>query len=160
LAIDLETIIVTKTDWVALGRPPAAPPWKIILVQGPDPGELWSRRKTGVVSQSPDEPSPHMTADRKGLEVGERLAKVIEKDPSLLQKALEKNRNWADRVRDGEKPALREWERILQYSTAARVCKILRDPSERGKRLRQSIVFTKLIKEFIDRHGEQGMSQP
>jgi DNA-binding transcriptional ArsR family regulator len=144
LAIDLEITVVTKIDWEALGEPPASPPWEIVLVEGPDPRKLWATRGGKVNRATSPKASPHRAADQRGLELGQRLAKALEKDSSLIKLALEKNREWAGRVGDGEKSLLREWERILRYSTPARVCKILREPSERGNRLRQSIVFSRL----------------
>lgn len=72
------------------------------------------------------------------------IADRIKADPGLLEVARANIRRW--RERSGDKPWMREWERILERG-AAGVVALLQEHSDTANRLRSSTPFVGILNE-------------
>ncbi|MFA5508806.1 MAG: hypothetical protein WC314_22320 [Vulcanimicrobiota bacterium] len=79
----------------------------------------------------------HQEIDERSLRLAHEVARRIDRDPSLLAKV----RAWADRQ---TAPAMVEWQLILHGSWSA-IRATLLDPTDLGKRLRQSSPFVGIL---------------
>src|SRR5262245_5376560 len=78
-----------------------------------------------------------MRARRLAAAIAERL----EMDPTLVPRARRFIADRLTRAAPGEQRPLREWDRILQTMSTARLRRFLVDPGERATRLRQTLPF-------------------
>lgn len=87
----------------------------------------------------------HQDLEDLSLRYAEAIAKRIRKEPELIERA----RAWLrSRMAQASKPEvreLREWERVLESTTPARLSRFLVDSSERAVRLRQTNPFLDVL---------------
>jgi hypothetical protein len=81
----------------------------------------------------------HEQVDRRSLALAEAVAEVIDRDPERrgLDRARSNCRRWTSESRS---PAVEEWRRILEQDWRV-IRRILLDPGEEGRRLRQNSPF-------------------
>jgi IclR helix-turn-helix domain len=102
-----------------------------------------------LVSQPPARPrkgkKTHATLDGRALAIATEIARRLESDPSLIDRAMERIDR---RLRDAdprERRQLLEWRRLFRTSSRARLKRLLTSRSERGTRLRQSLPFLGIL---------------
>lgn len=101
--------------------------------------------------QSHDDEGPwgsHEFLDELRLEYGRAIAEKLDLSPhAVLRHAVANLDRWLVAAEfDPEEIALRrEWRELLEVADIARIREILVDPSEEGKRLRQSSPFSGLL---------------
>lgn len=96
----------------------------------------------------------HDVIDRRSLAMAEVIARRISENPRLLDVARANLKRWLATCSPGSKPALLEWEEILQDGLESAV-ETLRGTDERSTRLRQSSPFAG--EEFITRSERMGI---
>jgi len=89
--------------------------------------------------------SDHRRVDERSLAMHRLVARKLLADPALMDRARDNLRRWQESD-GGPKPALAEWERILQ-GPADQVADFLAERSERAIRLRQSSPFAGVLTE-------------
>jgi hypothetical protein len=89
--------------------------------------------------------SDHNRLDERSLAMHQLIAKKVQADPALLNKARENLRRWQE-IDGSPMPALTEWEQLLS-SPVAQVTQFLSEQSERATRLRQSSPFAGILTE-------------
>ncbi|MFL5605400.1 MAG: hypothetical protein ACJ8AD_03020 [Gemmatimonadaceae bacterium] len=83
----------------------------------------------------------HGDYDARSLALGKKIADRLARDASLVARARIQDR-WS-KASGRERKELDEWRRILDTATPAR----LRNPGERGTRLRQTLPFLGVVSE-------------
>jgi hypothetical protein len=86
--------------------------------------------------------SDHKRIEERSLQLHKEIARRLQNDPQLLQRAKENLIRWI--ARDGEIPVWREWIEILN-GPLSRVLSVLLSPGERATRLRQSSPFCGIL---------------
>jgi hypothetical protein len=89
--------------------------------------------------------SDHSRLDERSLAMHQLIAKKVQADPALLDKARHNMRRWRDSD-GGPRLALAEWEEILR-GPVDQVAQFLSERSERATRLRQSSPFAGILTE-------------
>ena len=69
------------------------------------------------------------------------VASKLSRDPTLIERARDYVKRRLEKASPAERRTHEEWDRILRTMSPARLQKFLVDPSERAKRLRQSLPF-------------------
>ena len=90
----------------------------------------------------------HQYLDRRSLALHREIAKMLEKDPSLIKAALNNIRRWVESYKKSGSPlpeSLKEWSYILAKESRNEIIRLLRARSEKAKRLRQSSPFAGII---------------
>lgn len=83
----------------------------------------------------------HADHDRGARQLGAEVAEALTRDPSLIERARSyTEKRWRE-ASPQERKELDEWRRILRTASPARLRRILTDPGERSKRLRQTLPF-------------------
>jgi hypothetical protein len=100
----------------------------------------------------------HEWIDRRSLALHEAVAAKLEADPSLLNVARDNLDRW---LRVASRPALLEWQRLLEVTPVPQLLALLRASDERAARLRQSSPFAGVLtpaerQAILDRHGPGG----
>ena len=85
----------------------------------------------------------HRMAEERSLALHHAVAARLRSDPSLLDAARRRVREWAGRG-DVSRFYVEEWERVLGGSVEE-VCALLVDPSERARALRQVTPFAGVV---------------
>ena len=89
--------------------------------------------------------SDHSRLDERSLAMHQLIAKKLQANPALLDKARHNMRRW--QASDGSaRLALAEWEQILR-GPVNQVAQFLSERSERATRLRQSSPFAGILTE-------------
>ena len=89
--------------------------------------------------------SDHSRLDERSLAMHQLIAKKVQADPALLDKARQNVRRWQE-SEGSPKLALAEWEQILS-APVNQVAQFLAERSERATRLRQSSPFAGILTE-------------
>lgn len=98
----------------------------------------------------------HELLDQRALAMEQKVAEKLRADPSLLCRAHATLERWLKTVSPQARPALLEWQSILDGSLEE-ICSMLEATDERATRLRQSSPFcgiltreerTKIIQEY------------
>jgi hypothetical protein len=84
----------------------------------------------------------HDWIDRRSLALHQAVAEKLEASPELLDVARANVSRW---LRTNPSRALFEWQAVLETSSLAEVLDLLRSPSERAVRLRQSSPFAGVL---------------
>ena len=110
-----------------------------ITIFGPDPSAfipVEDAEKGSRIRQ-------HRDYDERALHRARRLADLLVREPALRERALV----WVDeRLREeGENRELREWQRILNTTSPARLRRLLTSDTDRAVRLRQSLPFWSVL---------------
>jgi hypothetical protein len=84
--------------------------------------------------------SSHRFIEERSLAMVAKIVEIIDQDPtrSGLQKARENSQRWTP------SPALQEWQQLLERPWEE-IRRVLLDPSEEGRRLRQSDPFVGIL---------------
>ena len=86
-------------------------------------------------------PLPHADKERRLEKLSEKLARLIEQDPSLLRRAKDHIRRLLRENQGAAARDLAEWQDILERFPMDRLLQFLVSSSERATRLRQSSPF-------------------
>lgn len=86
----------------------------------------------------------HASIDQRSLALGQAVARRLRDDPALVTRARATLRRWVNTCSPRVRPALLEWDRVLQ-SPVAEVLEVLTGTSERAIRLRQSNPFAGVL---------------
>lgn len=141
-AIQVEVRGRTRADLDALSDRESEDLLDAIPLLGIPPGGLLERYRDLWKARNIRGHSDH---DERSLALGQALAQAIANDPSLVEEARRYvTRRWR-KASTGERNELREWKRILAAASPASLRKLLRDPGERGTRLRQTNPFVGLL---------------
>lgn len=89
--------------------------------------------------------SDHSRLDERSLAMHRLIARKVQADPALLDRARANLRRWQE-TEGSPKLALAEWEQILR-SPVDQVAQFLTERSERATRLRQSSPFAGVLTE-------------
>ena len=100
----------------------------------------------------------HEWIDRRSLALHEAVAAKLEADPSLLGVARENLDRW---IRVARRPALLEWQRLIEGTPVPQLLALLHASDERAARLRQSSPFPGVLtpeerQAILERHGPLG----
>ncbi|MGQ0445692.1 MAG: hypothetical protein ACT4O2_11355 [Beijerinckiaceae bacterium] len=89
--------------------------------------------------------SDHSRVDERSLAMHRLVAKKVQADPDLLEKARENLRRWR-KAEGSPSLTLAEWENVLS-GPVAQVAQFLEERTERATRLRQSSPFAGILTE-------------
>lgn len=124
----------TEADLTALSFQKAA----TVPIFGPDPIAFMQ----GLEIKASGRFQQHYHHDERALHRARRLADLLVKEPNLRERALD----WlAERLQEDENKELREWQRILQTTSPARLRRLLTADTDRAVRLRQSLPFWSVL---------------
>ena len=90
----------------------------------------------------------HLHLDKRSLALHRVIARMLEKDPSIIKKARNNIRRWIESYKKSDSAipeSLREWSDILLKESPKKIAGLLRARSEKAKRLRQSSPFAGII---------------
>ena len=89
----------------------------------------------------------HPFLDRRSLAFHAAIANKLRADPKLLEKVRDRLRRTLsdERVSISTRDAYREWLEVIEQHSFEEVLSLLVDPSEEGKRLRQSTPFAGML---------------
>lgn len=102
--------------------------------------------------QQPENPLTHSEKDRRLCLLSGRLAKAIERDPSLIRRAKEHINRLFEEDQGAATRDIMEWRDILANYSIQRLSGFLTSSSKRANRLRQSNPFFAIIDN--DEHAE------
>ena len=88
--------------------------------------------------------NPHGTIDARSLAMDRLIAQRLRLDPSLLGKAREVLQRWLQSCDGSVRPALKEWQGILDGPFAL-ILETLESDDEKSVRLRQSSPFCGIL---------------
>ena len=100
-----------------------------------------------------DNPNPtvhgvgHPHIDRRALAMARLVAEKIDRDPGLLQVAIDNLERWAHMDEHVLPPALVEWQELIARHSWPELRAILIQDTDEGQRLRSSSPFVGIISE-------------
>lgn len=97
----------------------------------------------------------HEWIDQRSLALHEAVAARLEADPALLEVARANLQRWLSTT---PRPALLEWQQLLDVTPLPQLLTLLRSTGDRAARLRQSSPFAGLLtpeerQSILDRYG-------
>jgi hypothetical protein len=87
----------------------------------------------------------HEWVDQRSLALDQAIARRLEQQPELLQKAKANLTRWIEQEQPGVPRVLREWEEILDNWPVERILELLRSSEQEARRLRQSSPFCGIL---------------
>ena len=132
----------TRADF-SVSEDPKAELGAIMLLIAPHPLQLLDSEQSidmGLVDS-------HDVLDRGALALATELAERISKDPELVHRAVRRIRHQLETSPAPGSSDVQEWLSILEHKSVAQIRSLLTDPSERGRRLRQSLPFLDVLSE-------------
>lgn len=81
----------------------------------------------------------HEDHDEQARRLSLAIARKLKRDPGLRREALRQIARRAEKASERERKELKEWNRVLTTMSPARLYRFLGEPSERAKRLRQTL---------------------
>jgi hypothetical protein len=86
----------------------------------------------------------HRLIDERSLAFDRLIAEKLRQNPALINKARANLKRWMNTASPSAKPALREWQELLDGPTT-KLFEVLEGTDERAVRLRQSSPFCGIL---------------
>ena len=116
---------------------------KIILLWGPDPQHYLAGPNNERGSKR-----THRDLDNQSLIDSKAWTELLRTHPEIIQRTISYLEERIPQISSGEKNELQEWKHLLESMSFQRLKKFLESDSERSARLRQSLPFWPVLKEY------------
>ena len=134
--LEQDLLVTTELTGVAHAELPSVEHDSILLLAGYSPFER---------SAASSRTTSHSDLDARSLGWAERLAHLIERDPTVVTRALRYVKRTMEKSPGPGRTDLKEWRRILETYSQRQLLNFLVDTGERATRLRQSAPFVAVL---------------
>lgn len=139
LDVTIEVRGLTAADLVAMPPNDAKQLHDVLPVFGPPPGLFLGTKKKVPARRT------HADLDDDSRAMAAAIARHLKRDPGIAERAKQYVHQRLAEASAGEQRELREWESILENTSAARLRQFLVDPGARATRLRQTMPFLSVL---------------